>query len=1410
MFMANPVHRPAFMPHILENNKKTDLNNSFVSTIPYFNHEILFNPTKVEIDVLSNVKNKKCPKIINRAELPPELQEFNQIQKDFMNFNSENETITEKLVNFIENNPTLGLRELDICINIRPKNTIHYLKLYLKLSKKCRLIAIHTINFSRYFRNELLKHDPSNFFEANSYLKPNNFIINRIANKIFDPKSQDNFVSKYDREKNVDVIEKIVNDDSEYFAGLIGSDDFNIDTVIKLNKQCATLIQFFALYGAVNCFKTFKLNKASLENIEKFAVAGGNSEIIRILMQSNINFKTHYVTAIEFRQDDMYNWIMENTEEDDPVFSISTITLSIPAMYSLTQTNTITDFTDFIVAAHMDGHIEMAKYFAKFTKHTKELFYFISDENILSIFLERCTAEEFKDFLLYGIDHRAIFHLKLICSHSRFTDVTLDMGMMKSIENKLPEIYSLIIQRTDVNMDAKKVYELINNGHPIATRNILPLIMYCIDINNFKKVAEYTRTYFKELSLEQYVQIAELCPFVSNTFISFYNIAGKTNDILKLIVRYTYNYSKDSIKKLVRELNNNKELLEMLTPFDMLNVCDYMIYCPKEVQDILIQKGILKEYIKAPPNADQLMKAIKTDVKNALKQGLSSWNAKSTINSTNPWKKETNQPRIIRDWHELSHQPSVFKSREEFDFYQLRMNDEIPSPIWVKDAERVKEIHINSDSFKEYFEKNYNNAGHYLYNQPQLLKLYENKTIGKELFNILIKVFIHDKSTVDCDLIIKILTSNENRHFLDIKELAKSEHNMELLGSLPLTKEEFDYLKQFDKFMKSAMFNPMNYQYFTAKILEKMPSDNVAKALTVVEITDDIIEFLKSDRALIFTDYTNIERIYKCLPVATLVAYICKYNHCIQELFDEVFSKCNDSALINKMIRECGAEALPLFKNYLNRMTLDSLIVLTLYYKEMFVSRDTDISIGVFKEAEQIYRGENGESNVEFLIANFSKSKATLTHALYLPLTAKSIKTLVQNGAYLDAVINGQTPLQYAVTIGNEQQFLDAGADIGYHVVTFFQFLRKHPNAYNKYAVNLLNNEYELRYSCSFSVPSKQTRVDLLIFAARMIYKDKYKVLKLYSIYDWLSHADSMIYSFLFIVSNISKYDAILREIGIAFQRHTLIGNVFTTEQVIEEHCKESAALNNVYCVLNSINSIVYHAENTDLLFLATRIGNIDVIRALLENGAKINDVEGYYFLASPSLEAVCHDKVEILQLFLEHGLNPNQIYAADDTTLLNASIRFGAVNCFNVLVGICKLDHVVTLSPMSVALMQYQKGNTYFADTLLQVIDKVLERIESPNFVNFEKCLKDGTQFEFKQDFMMKHFPFNEPKYSKGEYHIPYNIPDTIPERYVGNESFAYNISHGAVTNHSERISDYSLLFEHNTKKSKKKNNRI
>ena len=126
------------------------------------------------------------------------------------------------------------------------------------------------------------------------------------------------------------IVKAIRRDDVEKLQEISSQNKFDFNQTIEpslyerfsfVNKRNVSLIDYAAFFGSIKCFKFLLLNGSDLKNSGKFAVAGGNLEIIKLCEQNHSSFEGSCEAAIEFHRNDIFQYIYDNKieplDEDD-------------------------------------------------------------------------------------------------------------------------------------------------------------------------------------------------------------------------------------------------------------------------------------------------------------------------------------------------------------------------------------------------------------------------------------------------------------------------------------------------------------------------------------------------------------------------------------------------------------------------------------------------------------------------------------------------------------------------------------------------------------------------------------------------------------------------------------------------------------------------------------------------------------------------------------------------------------------------------------------------------------------------------------------------------------------------------------------------------------------------------------
>ena len=122
-------------------------------------------------------------------------------------------------------------------------------------------------------------------------------------------------------------------DDVEKLQEISSQNNFDFNQKIEpslyerfsfVNEENVSLIDYAAFFGSIKCFKFLLLNGSNLTNSGKFAVAGGNIEIINLCEQNQSSFKGSFEAGIEFHRNDIFRYIYDNKIERFSEYNQST------------------------------------------------------------------------------------------------------------------------------------------------------------------------------------------------------------------------------------------------------------------------------------------------------------------------------------------------------------------------------------------------------------------------------------------------------------------------------------------------------------------------------------------------------------------------------------------------------------------------------------------------------------------------------------------------------------------------------------------------------------------------------------------------------------------------------------------------------------------------------------------------------------------------------------------------------------------------------------------------------------------------------------------------------------------------------------------------------------------------------
>ena len=196
----------------------------------------------------------------------------------------------------------------------------------------------------------------------------------------------------------------------------------------KFFYEMPSLLCGTCFYDSISCFKYLILNKTPISNIastitkenefgnkiSRYAIAGGNLEIIRILSQIGIDFSLDIDIAAKYHQYDIFRWIIETNspDEDTLELQIKNVAKDSVSAYNLPILEFLfSEFSDYLL------DIIKSSFFYCVSSNEVEILCLLSD--ILKT-LPKTTQEEIfaqaqkENYLIYSADHNNCQMMKLL------------------------------------------------------------------------------------------------------------------------------------------------------------------------------------------------------------------------------------------------------------------------------------------------------------------------------------------------------------------------------------------------------------------------------------------------------------------------------------------------------------------------------------------------------------------------------------------------------------------------------------------------------------------------------------------------------------------------------------------------------------------------------------------------------------------------------------------------------------------------------------------------------------------------------------------------------------------------------------------------------------------------------------
>ncbi|OHT13874.1 hypothetical protein TRFO_15899 [Tritrichomonas foetus] len=108
---------------------------------------------------------------------------------------------------------------------------------------------------------------------------------------------------------DIEILQRIASDPSFDFGGSVESNNFEI---CKYAQKSLFYISYSALFGSIKCFKFILMHLKSIpETTYKYAIIGGNAEIIRLLESESDRKSDLFKLTIKYHRDSIFEWLAE-------------------------------------------------------------------------------------------------------------------------------------------------------------------------------------------------------------------------------------------------------------------------------------------------------------------------------------------------------------------------------------------------------------------------------------------------------------------------------------------------------------------------------------------------------------------------------------------------------------------------------------------------------------------------------------------------------------------------------------------------------------------------------------------------------------------------------------------------------------------------------------------------------------------------------------------------------------------------------------------------------------------------------------------------------------------------------------------------------------------------------------------
>ncbi|EAY16411.1 hypothetical protein TVAG_004420 [Trichomonas vaginalis G3] len=317
------------------------------------------------------------------------------------------------------------------------------------------------------------------------------------------------------------AIKMIQNNQNEDFEILFNNKYNNGENIDNDDIELKEFIECAALKGNEEIFRFLKLNGIKeTQQTYKYAIMSGNFEIINLLSETGHDFGTNLITAVEFNQNEIADWIMLNYKFKpfDPYICFKN--LNIKAFLYCVYNKIGNTLKELILAECFDlasivvndgNQLKQVDYMNLIKLNQKDIVEFILKFNFEII--QHDKNDEMKPFLIYAIEQ---FDTETVCI---LNDHGADVNSIHSYK-----VHDHVYQKSALMYAIEKVnsalvQSLIKNGANVNIKleSEKSLIQYAIDAKSSEIIKNLIDNDFdlsnSNDSHDQICQIADICDY---------------------------------------------------------------------------------------------------------------------------------------------------------------------------------------------------------------------------------------------------------------------------------------------------------------------------------------------------------------------------------------------------------------------------------------------------------------------------------------------------------------------------------------------------------------------------------------------------------------------------------------------------------------------------------------------------------------------------------------------------------------------------------------------------------------------------------------------------------------------------------------------------------------------------------